>query len=112
MDITTPEFKTFEYLAIKILLDNTKNIIMACVYRPPGTPIELFNSEFDSLLNNNALKNNVIIMSDWNINLLKIDIHEPTTEFNNIMLTNRYIPIISKPARVAPFNETLIDFFY
>lgn len=112
IEITTPEYNTFEYLAIKVLIDNAKNISLICVYRPPGTPIDLFNSEFDSLLNNNVFQNNVIIMGDLNINLLKTDSHSPTADFNNMMLTNRYISIINKPTRVTPFNETLIDNFF
>lgn len=50
-------------------------------------------------------------MGDFNINLLKVGNHEPTADFYNMIIANRFIPLINKPIRIAPFNETLIDNF-
>lgn len=109
LDLSMPSVTTFEYLAIKMLFDKIKNITFISLYRPPGTSTDTFNNELETLPNNNALNRNVVLMGDFNINLLKIDNHEPTANFNNLMLSNKFIPTINKPTRVTPFTLTLID---
>lgn len=48
-------------------------------------------------------------MGDFNINLLKVDKHVPSSEFLECMYTMSYIPLISKPTRVTATSATLID---
>lgn len=112
LDIAESQFISFEYLAIKIHLTNIKNIILICIYRPPGTSLNLFNSEIESLLNNKLFSKQTVLMGDFNINLLNVVNHEPTADFNNIMLSNRFIPMINKPTRITDNNQSLIDNFF
>lgn len=112
LEISTPKIMSFEYLAIKISLDKLKNLHIMCIYRPPGLSIEHFTSELEQLLVKNFQNKNLIIVGDINIDLLKIDSHEPSANFNNMMISNKFISMISKPTRVTEFSGTLIDNFY
>lgn len=95
IEIHSPEITTFEYIAIKIQPSKHKNIILLCIYRPPGTSTDSFNAELDKLLNSDALKKRIIIMGDFNIDLLKAESHEPSEHFINMMLANSFIPTIN-----------------
>ena len=48
-------------------------------------------------------------MGDFNINLLNTDSHQHTNEFFNLMTSNSFYPLISKPTRITSNSATLID---
>ena len=48
-------------------------------------------------------------MGDYNIDLMKNDVHKPTTDFINMMFTNAMIPLINKPTRITSHSATIID---
>ena len=48
-------------------------------------------------------------MGDFNIDLMKNNMHKPTTDFINMMFTNALIPLINKPTRITSHSATLID---
>ena len=49
------------------------------------------------------------IMGDFNLDLLKHELHRPTEKFLDIMYANSYIPMINRPTRVTRDTCTLID---
>ena len=49
------------------------------------------------------------IMGDFNINLLDIDGHIPSSEFLETMYSSSFFPLITKPTRVTVAKSTLID---
>ena len=49
------------------------------------------------------------IMGDFNLDLLKFNIHTPTEEFIDAMFANGLIPKITKPTRTQGNAATLID---
>ena len=51
-------------------------------------------------------------MGDFNINLLIIDKHVPSTELLDVMYSNSFIPLINKPTRIKNDSATLIDNIY
>ena len=51
----------------------------------------------------------VYIMGDFNINLLNVDKHVPSSEFIEIMYSFSLYPLINKPTRVTDKSATLID---
>ena len=52
----------------------------------------------------------IIIMGDFNINILNSHSHQPTNEFINLMTSNSLYPLISKPTRIlSSSTATLID---
>ena len=48
-------------------------------------------------------------MGDYNINLLKLDAHQPTKRFLDTLLTYGFFPLINKPTRITSQSVTLID---
>ena len=49
------------------------------------------------------------MLGDINYNLINIDKHAPTEEYYNIMTSNSFKPLITKPTRITDTNKTLID---
>ena len=89
---------------------SSKPVIVGILYRPPGSDLEEFCSEFNLILT--KLKNersNVYIMGDFNINLLNVERHAGTSEFLDLMYSFSFYPLISKPTRVQDTSATLID---
>ena len=60
----------------------------------------------DKLRNENKL---CYLLGDYNINLLNVDTHTSTADFNDTMFSNGFIPLISRPTRVTQSTATLID---
>ena len=52
------------------------------------------------------------IMGDFNIGLLKFQTHGKTNDFIEFMISEGYIPLITKPTRVTTYSATLIDHIY
>ena len=48
-------------------------------------------------------------MGDFNLDLLKHELHRPTEKFLDIMFANSYLPMINRPTRVTRDTCTLID---
>ena len=48
-------------------------------------------------------------MGDYNINLLKVESHSLTADFNDLMYSYGLIPLITRPTRVTENSATLID---
>ena len=87
-----------------------KNIIIGVLYRPPGNDIRTFNEKLESILQKIRRENKVsYILGDFNINLLNNDYHQPTGEFFDLMSSNSFLPLITRPTRVTANSATLID---
>ncbi|KAK2138426.1 hypothetical protein LSH36_3074g00001, partial [Paralvinella palmiformis] len=54
----------------------------------------------------------VILGTDQNFDLLKVDNHPQTSSLLNIFLANSFLPCISKPTRIIDHLQTLIDNIY
>ena len=48
-------------------------------------------------------------MGDFNIDLLKHKIHNPTSSFIDCLFSNYFLPLIHKPTRITETTATLID---
>ena len=70
-----------------------------------------FNSDFlQPLLTKFDFENKeVILLGDYNINLINTDSDKNTCEFLNLMLSSSFLPRITKPTRITPRSQTLID---
>ena len=76
--------------------NSSKNIIIGTIYRPPNTDIQTFNCHIIDILQKIKCDNKfVYLMGDFNINLLNIDKHVPSTEFLDVMYSNSFIPLIN-----------------
>ena len=47
------------------------------------------------------------LLGDYNINLLNYDQHVPTGEFVDMLSSNGFLPLITRPTRVTPTSATL-----
>ena len=72
---------------------------------------ELFVNDYLNPLSEklHKLHKSVYITGDFNFDLLKIDKHNPTAEFFELMLSNFLLPSITKPTKVNANSTTLID---
>ena len=87
-----------------------KLTIIGTIYRPPGTNLSFFNSELEKVIGLFIKsKVNLILLGDYNINLLNHEIHSETVDFLNLLYANTLLPLISKPTRYGDHSATLID---
>ena len=92
-----------------------KNYIIGLVYRRPNEDIDIFNVTLNNLIEPIRNKNEVILLGDFNIDLLKDN--NFSREFQNMLQSNYLVPTILEPTRVAEVfrngesivTETLID---
>ena len=90
-----------------------KNVIVAVIYRPPNTNMSVFNDKILTVLDRIKIERKICYLSgDFNIDCLKSDEHRSTSEFLNLMYSHFFIPLITRPTRVASNSATLIDNIY
>ena len=101
---------SFESIFLDINLPDLKRITVGSIYRPPDTPIPLYNQEIHRTISNLKPNNNdLIIGGDFNIDLLKSNTHESTRENLETMLSLGLIPRITAPTRITSNSATNID---
>ena len=54
-------------------------------------------------------KNNIFLLGDFNIDLMKNDIDANTSTFLDLLTSNIFVPHIIHPTRITPNSKTLID---
>jgi hypothetical protein len=92
------------------LFKNNEKIVIGCIYRHPNGDL----STFTNLLEFNVSKLNkensrCVICGDLNIDALKVEYHNPTNNFMNMLMVNNFIPQITLPTRITENSVTLID---
>lgn len=102
----------FESLFIEISL-NGKSYVVGEIYRVPNTNIQLFLDNYffiiEKVMNENK---EILIGSDQNLDLIKLDGQKHIQEFLDINYSNGILPVINKPTRVTHETATLIDNIY
>lgn len=97
-----------ECISVEITLDNLKKLTVSCLYRTPGSCLDVFNQTVSSLFYNNS-KNTHIVCGDFNIDLLNPQKNVKTSDFISTMYSNSFFPLILKPSRITINTATLID---
>ena len=105
--IFTEEIETM-FLSLKY---NNYSFVCGEVYRPPNVSPNIFMTNFNTILER-YIKNNVIIGTDQNIDLLQIDNYKPARDVLELALLKRTVPCITLPTRVTRDTSTLIDNIY
>ena len=101
---------------MELKINENKSLIIGIIYRPntaPKADIDIFTkSVFD--INNIICKENkeAILLGDFNMDLLKFESHHKINLLLENMLSQGYLPVITKPTRVTPTTATLIDHIY
>jgi hypothetical protein len=87
-----------------------RNIIIGCVYRPPKESVVDFNESLKSTLDSLSSENkHIYLVGDFNINLLNVDNHIPSSDFIEMLFSNSFLPTINKPTRITKSSATIID---
>ena len=76
--------------------------------------LQEFNEDyFDPLIENLlSVDKKVFLMGDFNIDLLKVDIDTPTTNFFDTITLNLFVPLKILPTRITTTTKTLVDNIY
>ena len=99
----------YENIWVEINKDG-KTIILGCIYRHPSSDIKAFTDALENNLTQiDKEKTRCIICGDLNIDALKIETHNNTTNFINTVMLYNYIPQIILPTRITENTVTLID---
>ena len=99
----------FEFISVKnIWLEisyKTSSFLISCIYRPPNSPVSLWddiNLSIEGALDTNKI---IIILGDLNENLL----NDSLSNLKNINFINNLENIITEPTRISQDSATLID---
>lgn len=85
-------------------------MIIGIIYKPPDIDVNKFNQSLESTLEIITKERRpCYLMGDFNINLLKHNVHTPTKVFLETMLTHGFFPLINKPTRITSESVSLID---
>lgn len=84
-----------ECVTVEIKCENSKNIIISCVYRTPGSSINQFEEKMTEMYN--TVKNNKFVFAcgDFNIDFLNLHSQLYIDEFINSMLCMGMYPVIT-----------------
>ena len=110
-DLCMYKSKELESVFIEIIHPHSKNIIVGCIYRHPSMCIKEFNNSFLKVLLEKLAKvnKNIILLGDFNINIMNYDCNSDTSAFLNSMCSNSCFPFITQPTRITTKSQTLID---
>ena len=109
--------ESIEINTIKINSDSL-NILICGIYRPNSKHIavEEFADILIALLSDAAKNNNLVILGDFNINLLEHTTHVPTNNFLMNIQSLNFIPHIARPTRFPDSlnlsEPSLLDHIY
>ena len=96
-----------------IASSNKPNIIIGCIYRHPSANMPGFTQELKNIIKSlSNRKQHVYIVGDVNINFLKYNEHANTEDYLNMLYSNNFLPLITKPTRLTDHSSTLIDHIY
>ena len=93
--------KQSESTFIEITQDK-EHVVVGCIYRQPSMELGEFNSHYlTNLLDNLSLENKtLVLLGDFNANLLKYDIDTDISNFLDLMYTSFLLPHIA--SHLAP----------
>ena len=110
-DLLLYKTKELESIFVEIIQPKGKNLIVGCIYRHPHMEITEFNEHFLTKLISNLKKEkkDVLLLGDFNIDLLKYDSQVAVASFLDKMYANAMIPYITGPTRITVKTQSLID---
>lgn len=106
--------KLLESTFAEITLPKNSNIIVGSIYKHPSMDISEFeNTHIKPLLEKTSREGKtLILLGDFNINLLKADTEEKISNFLDTLGNNLILPQIILPTRLTTNSKTLIDNIY
>ena len=99
-----------ECVTVELCINKRKNIIVNCVYRTPGSDMQTFIDQIETVIKNvKNVKKSIFLCGDLNIDLLKYNDNTPTKNFVDMMFSLGLYPLLDKPTRITDHSATLID---
>ena len=97
-----------ESIWVNIKIKNGKDKIIGNIYWPNSAPladleksIDIHNDIIDKIKRDkNHAKCEIIIVSDFNVNMLNFEQHELTSCYINGLISKSFLPLITQPTRV------------
>ena len=90
----------FIYVFIEILNSRKRKLIIGCIYRPPGRDINVFNDQFERLLQSISSEKSECLLADYyNVDLFKYESNTGTESFVNNLYCHSCLPLITRPTR-------------
>ena len=105
--LSTSINNVLEWVTIDICIRNKNVITVCCLYRQPGSNIEVLNETLEQMFRNK--KTTIYLCGDFNINLLNYDNHKGTRDCIDVLFSLGLFPLICKPSRITEYSATLID---
>jgi hypothetical protein len=103
--------KLLESIFVELTQPRKKNIVVGSVYRHPKMSIDDFNYNYLSPLLDKVSSENktLILLGDFNVDLLKSNTDHNISNFLDILGSNSVLPAILLPTRITATSKTLID---
>src|SRR5271170_8102450 len=100
-----------EYIILELNTKVGAPMLLIILYRPPNSDLASFNQQLNQLIEladlKHGLKKKVFFTGDFNTDLLKSNHHHNSEEFLNIMLSNGFLPSITRPTQITDSSATL-----
>ena len=98
----------------ELIFEKQDNVIVGCIYKHPTMNTEIFTEDFFNRLLQKVNRENkrLVLLGDFNINLLDCGTHMPVNNFIDTLQSNFLLPSISLPTRITDRSKTLIDNIY
>ena len=105
------EYREFIFVEIvKSVFGTEKNLVIGVIYRPPNSDLVTFTDIMKNIVEKVRREYKICyLMGDYKINLLNVDTHQLTSDFNDTLFSNGFVPMITRPTRVTSNSATLID---
>ena len=110
-DLNLNKPNEIELTFIEIIETKKKNTVISCIYKHPKVPIkEFLNDNLQPLLIKLFFeKEEVILMGDFNINLLNCNTEKYTSDYIDTLYSHSFYPSINSRTRINPTSKILID---
>ena len=96
-----------ESIFCDISIARNKKLLVGCIYRHHSS-LKSFVDDFLLKILSGIGNSTCVLLGDFNADLLKIENHEDTNYFYNVLTSNGFRPLILQPTRVAASSATLI----
>ena len=110
-DLNIYKSTELESVFIEIINHKKSNILVGCIYRHPLMDLNEFNDYYlNELLHKlSSESKSVILLGDFNVDLMKCDNHHSANEFLDSLSSHLFLPHITQPTRIRDSIKTLID---
>ena len=103
--------KELESKFIELSQSNNRSIVVGCIYKHPRMSVNEFNNNFliPFLTEVSSCNKDIILLGDFNVDLLKSDTVKEVCEYLDIFSSFNLLPQIILPTRVTETTSTVID---